>query len=247
VTGRGERPGGLLLDPIGGKKLVAAFIYGGPIAVSPDLGMTWKQLDKKSSHVDWCAVDWSDPEMRFLLTLKHESGDLLLVSRDGGRSFDGVGKGFGPAWIFDNQTAVVAEAKTKGRPNPRLLRTTDAAKTFEPVANRFGKLLPRWHKDTLYWLTDDALIATVDHGKTWNALSAVKDARFGPIFGHDQQMFVLTGSGILESGDAGVTWSEPIAAPKGLTAADWIEFDPVHDLLYILKSGSDLYQRKRRQ
>ena len=43
ITGRGEAPGGLLLDPIGGKRLVAAFIYGGPMAVSPDLGETWKQ------------------------------------------------------------------------------------------------------------------------------------------------------------------------------------------------------------
>ena len=248
VTGRGEAPGGLLLDPIGGKRLVAAFIYGGPMAVSPDFGETWKLLAEKSRHVDWCAVDWSDPEMRFLLTLKHESGGLLLASHDGGKSFDEVGKGFGPAWIFDNQTAVVAELKSKDKPNPRLLRTTDAAKTFQPVADHNAKLLPRWHKDTLYWLTDRALIASVDQGKTWKKLSDVKDARFGPIFGNGRQMFVLTGSGILESSDAGATWSEPIAAPKemkGLNLAAWIEYDPVHDILYILKSTSDLYQWTR--
>jgi hypothetical protein len=248
VTGRGEAPGGLLLDPIGGKKLVAAFIYGGPIAVSLDLGATWKQLAMNTRHVDWCAVDWSDPEMRFLLTLKHESDGLLLVSRDGGKSVEEVGKGFGPAWIFDNQTAVVAEMKSKDRPNPRLLRTTDAAKSFQPVADHFAKLLPRWHKDTLYWLTDSALIATVDQGKTWKKLSDVKDARFGPMFGNGPQMFVLTGAGILESGDAGVTWAKPISAPtemKGLTLAAWIEYDPVHDILYIMKSTSDLYQWTR--
>jgi hypothetical protein len=250
VTGRGEAPGGLILDPIGGKKLVAAFIYGGPIAVSPDLGATWKQLDMKTRHVDWAAVDWSDPEMRFLLTLKHESGGLLLVSHDGGKTVEEVGKGFGPAWIFDNQTAVVAEMKTKDRPTPRLLRTTDAAKSFQPVADHTATLLPRWNKDTLYWLTDRALIASADQGKSWKKLSDVKDARFGPIFGNDRQMFVLTGAGILESGDAGATWAAPIAAPKemkGLNLAAWIEYDPVHDVLYIVKSTTDLYQWTRRK
>jgi BNR-Asp box repeat len=248
ITGRGEAPGGLLLDPIGGKRLVAAFIYGGPMAVSTDLGETWKQLDMKTRHVDWCAVDWSDPDMRFLLALKHESGGLLLVSRDGGKSVEEVDKGFGPAWIFDNQTAVVAESKTKDRPNPRILRTTDAAKSFQPVADHAATLLPRWHKETLYWLTDRALIASADRGKTWKKLSEVKDARFGPIFGNGPQMFVLTGSGILESSDSGVTWARPIAAPtemKGLSVQTWIEYDPVHDILYIMKSGSDLYQWTR--
>ena len=105
-----------------------------------------------------------------------------------------------------------------------------------------------WHKDTLYWLTDRSLIATVDQGKTWKKLSEVKDARFGPIFGNGSQMFVLAGSGILESSDSGVTWAAPIAAPKemkGLTSQAWIEYDPIHDVLYIMKSGSDLYQWNR--
>ena len=35
--------------------------------------------------MDWCAADW--PDLKFLLTLKHESGGLLLRSRDGGTVF----------------------------------------------------------------------------------------------------------------------------------------------------------------
>src|SRR5206468_3766032 len=96
IKGRTETPGCLMLDPFGAKRLVSALVYGSPIVVSSDRGATWTTLDKKSMHVDWCAVDWSDPDMKFMFTLKHESGDLLLVSHDGGKSFDEVGKGYGP-------------------------------------------------------------------------------------------------------------------------------------------------------
>src|SRR5262249_18391536 len=88
INGRTETPGCLMLDPVGkSKKIVSALVYGAPIVVSPDDGQSWNTLNPKSTHVDWCAVDWTDPDMNFILTLKHESGDLLLVSRDGGRSF----------------------------------------------------------------------------------------------------------------------------------------------------------------
>ncbi len=141
--GRTEWPGCLMLDPFGGKRIVTALVYGSPIIVSPDSGETWKALGNKSTHVDWCAVDWTDKDLKFLLTLKHESGDLLLVSRDGGKQFEELGKGYGPAWIFDGQTAVVAQAKSKANPKPGLLRTTDAAQTFQPCGDFHAKALPR--------------------------------------------------------------------------------------------------------
>src|SRR5262245_39072922 len=111
VKGRTEWPGCLMMDPTGkSKKLVMALVHGAPISVSTDEGVNWKMMDGKSGHVDWCAVDWTDSDMKFVLALKHESGDLLLVSHDGGKTFGEVGKGYGPAWIYDSQTAVVAQA-----------------------------------------------------------------------------------------------------------------------------------------
>ena len=129
-----------------------------PISASDDGGDTWKAMNAKSSHVDWCAVDWTDPDLKFVLALKHESGGLLIASRDGGKTFDEVGKGYGPAWIFDGMTAVVAEAKTKDRPKPGLLRTTDGGKTFQPCGEGYAATaLPKWLDGTLYWLTDGGL------------------------------------------------------------------------------------------
>jgi photosystem II stability/assembly factor-like uncharacterized protein len=247
--GRTEWPGCLMLDPLGGKRLVTALVYGAPILVSPDLGETWKALDNKSTHVDWCAVDWADPGLKFILTLKHEAGDLLLVSRDGGNRFEEVGKGHGPAWIFDGRTAVVAQAKSKANPKPRLLRTTDAARTFQPCGDYHARALPRWYRGTLYWLVEGALISTRDHGQTWQKLSDVKDGRFGPIFGKtDQQLFVLTGAGILESTDGGRSWGKAIPIPKGmkgLSTLSWMEYDPTRDVLYVMKMGSELYRLDR--
>ena len=142
--GRTETPGCMMLDPTGGKRLVAALVYGSSILVSPDRGESWKPLDKKSTHVDWCAVDWSDPDLKWIYTLKHESGDLLLVSRDGGKSFAEVGKGYGPAWIFDNKTAVVAQAKSKNNPKPGYLAPPTAARRFSLRASILPRALPRW-------------------------------------------------------------------------------------------------------
>lgn len=251
IKGRTEWPGCLMIDPLEGKKIVVALVYGSPIVASTDMGATWKTMDKKSSHVDWFAIDWSDPEMKYVLTLKHESGDLLLSSRDGGKSFTEIGKGYGPAWIFDNQTAVVVEAKSKAKPMPKILRTTDGGKTLEPVAEYSARALPKLHQGELYWLTENALITTMDKGQTWKKISDVKDGRYGPIFGKSaEHMFVLTQGGIIETTDGGATWTKPLALPKelkGVGMLSWMEYDPVHDVIYTMKMASDLYRMERKK
>ena len=254
--GRTETPGCWLLDPTShGGKMVTALVYGSPISVSTDHAATWKFLDSKASHIDWCAVDWTDPDQKFVLALKHESGGLLMSSTDSGQSFNEVGKGYGTGWVFDGQTAVVAEAKSKARPKPNLLRTTDRGKTFQPcgeyspVGTNSAQALPKWRAGALYWLMDGGLIATTDKGETWKKLGEVKDAQYGPVFGkNSQQMFVLTKSGVAESTDGGATWSKPIPPPqemKGLGGLSWLEYDPQHDMLYLMKMGSDLYRLAR--
>ncbi len=244
MKGRTEWPGCLTLDPTGKtKRLLSAFVYGVPISTSADDGKTWHAMDARSAHVDWCAADW--PDLKFVLALKHEAGDLLIASRDGDKSFEDVGKGYGPAWLFDSQTAVVAQTKTKDRPKPQLLRTTDAAKTFTPCGEFTTKALPKWRGDTLYWVVDGALISTSDKGVTWTKRGELKDGRCGPIFGKSAaHLFVLAAAGIVESKDTGATWSPPLALPKEVRGSPltWIEYNPVGDVLYVMKMGSQLYK-----
>lgn len=251
LKGRTETPACLMIDPIGQKRLVSALVYGSPLIVSNDIGETWTALSPKSMHVDWCAVDWSDDKLGFILTLKHEADGLLLVSRDSGKTFDEIGKGYGPAWIFDSQTAVVSEAKSKSNPKPGLLRTTDAGKTFERIGDAAARALPRYHGGTVYWLMTDSLIASSDKGQTWKQLSAVKDGICGPVFGKNgEHLFVLTQAGIRESKDGGVNWQPAIALPaamKGAGSLSWVEYDARHDTLYVTKMGSELFQWRRGQ
>jgi hypothetical protein len=134
------------------------------------------------------------------------------------------------------------------------MRTTDGARTFKPcgayspAGQGSGQALPKWRDGVLYWLVEGGLIATTDKGKTWKKLSDV-DAQYGPVFGNSaRHMFVLTRRGIVESTNGGLTWSKPIAPPKelnGISALSWIEFDPKHDVLYIMKMGSNLYKLAR--
>jgi hypothetical protein len=250
IKGRTETPGCMMFSPKGdAKTLVVALVYGSPIAFSADGGATWRTMSPKSSHVDWCAVDWTDPAMKFVLALKHESGGLLIASYDGGKTFTDIGKGFGPAWIFDDQTAVVAEARSSNRPKPGLVRTTDGGKSFQPSGAYYTAALPRWHDGMLYWVVDGAVVATTDKGATWKKVSDLKDGRFGPIFGKSaEHLFVLTGAGIVESTDGGATWSKALPLPpevRGGGALTWIEYDPLGDVLYAMKMSSDLYRMKR--
>src|SRR5207237_187378 len=83
-----------------------------------------------------------------------------------------VGTAYGPAWIFDDKTAVVAEAKTKTNARPGLVRTS---KTFQPCGNYYARALPRWRDGKLYWLVEGAFLLTADRGETWTKLSDVKD------------------------------------------------------------------------
>lgn len=254
--GRTESPGCFQLDPTGGsKRLVTALVYGSPISISANAGLSWKQADAKSSHIDWCAVDWTDPDLKFMLALKHEADGLLLASRDGGASFSEIGKGYGSGWVFNEKTAVVAEAKTRTRPKPSLMRTTDAGQTWQPcgayspVGANSAQALPQWREGSLYWLVDGALIASNDLGTTWQKKGDVKDGRYGPVFGKDaKHLFVLTGVGIIESTDGGTTWARPISPPRGLNGIGgltWLAYDARGDNLYLMKMGSDLFRLAR--
>jgi hypothetical protein len=61
-------------------------------------------------------------------------------------------------------------------------------------------------------------------------------------------MFILTKVGVVESTDGGASWSKPLAPPKamkGIGGLSWLEYDPKHDVLYLMKMGSDLYRLAR--
>ncbi|HEX3315069.1 MAG TPA: hypothetical protein VHR72_09280, partial [Gemmataceae bacterium] len=179
------------------------------------------------------------------------SGGVLLRSDDGGKSFaTEIGKGYGPSYVWDASTAVVSMPKSKANPTPKILRSTDGAKTFEQVAEFEPRAVPIGQGDSVYWLASNGLMRSKDKGKSWDKLSAIKEPRTGPIFGKSpEHLFVTASSGILESHDGGKTWGTPIAAPKdfrGINNMTWIAYDAGHDSLYIVKMGAPLYRLTRK-
>ena len=237
LKGRTETPGCFQLDPTGKtKRFVLARVYDGPVILGATDSDSWRAVDKKCQHVDWYAADWSDPEMKFAIAFKHESGGILLISRDGGKSFEETGKGHGlGAWVFDNSNAIVARAKSKEWPKGAILHTPNGGKNFTPVTEYAPIALPKPQGDVLYWLCEGALLKGTDKGTKWEKVSDIKDARYGPIFGKDaKQMFVLTSAGVIESTDSGATWSKPVAVPKelkGVNTLPGLDYDPKNDTL----------------
>jgi hypothetical protein len=88
-------------------------------------------------------------------------------------------------------------------------------------------------------------------GKYVQALKECKDADHGQVSGKGaRHVFKLTEAGIVESTDGGANWSAPIALPKSLKDSEgrtWIEYDPKGDILYVMKTGGDLYKLTRRK
>ena len=251
IKGRTEWPGSIVLAPAlnnsGVDRFVIATVYGGPIVASNDGGATWSAMHRDSNHVDWVATAPYDPDAKLVLALKHESGDVLLRSTDGGKSFDDdLGKDFGPACVFDDRTAVVLRGP-QGKRKP--FRTTDAGKTFAECGDWSTRALPQWHNGKVYWLVDGAILTTADKGATWNRLCAIKDGRFGPVFGQNEKhMLVLASQGVVESRDAGSAWSDPIDFPKGFQANSpltWLGYNAKGNVLYVAQMGAPLFRLER--
>jgi photosystem II stability/assembly factor-like uncharacterized protein len=245
-----------MIDPTGrSKSMLSALVYGAPAAISDDGATTFRHMAKRSEHIDWCAIDWTDPKRRFVLALKHEMGGLLMASNDGGKTFRDVGAHFISGWVFDNKTAVVAMEKTESHPEPTLQRTSDGGHRFTtcgdytPVGGHSSRALPKWHGEKLYWLTNKGLIVSDDKGVSWEIIAAIEKAAYGPIFGKGKDhLFVLTREGIVESQDGGKTWGDPIPGPGGLIGhgeLTWLDYNPLHDILYLTRMGRDLYRLKR--
>ena len=98
IKGRTETPGCLQLDPTGKtKRLLLPTVYGGPIARRHDRqGRVADRSTRRRSTSIGAPADWTDPDLKFVLALKHESGGLLLRSRDGGKTFDRGRQGLRP-------------------------------------------------------------------------------------------------------------------------------------------------------
>jgi photosystem II stability/assembly factor-like uncharacterized protein len=248
IGGRCETGFTLNMDPAGGGRL-ACFMLDGKCGMTLDGGKTWQPFAGMGRNWDYAAVDWSQKEPRNIFAALHESGGKHYVSTDAGAHWTKLGedKAFdakGGVGIFDDKTLVM----TKGE---GILRSTDTGATWTKVSDLTpnGRTI-KVFKDVAYWLSSEGLLVSRDKGATWTQQGSPTDATLGPWF-KDETHFAAAGKkGIVQTSDAGKTWTPVAPLPEKFTMpkAGWfanIAWDPVHDIFYASQMGKATYRLER--
>lgn len=244
VGGRCETGCALSVDPVEGGRL-ACFMLDGKSAWTADGGKSWKACNDKSRGFDYVAVDWSEKGPRRMFGVRHESGEIGLLSEDGGATWKEQGKPWKTFGVFDFQT-LVADRGTG------IERSTDGGATWAKASDlRPTGYLMALYKGTGYWLSDKGLLASRDKGATWAPEGAPVTAWFGPYFGKDENHIIVVGKeGFLESTDAGKSWSAAAPLPPGKEfARKWFPnfaWDVKGGVFYASCMGKPAYKYERK-
>lgn len=249
IGGRCETGYALDFDP-GGKRLACFMIYG-PCAGTADAGATW--LPWKTNHLDFGVVDWEGTGEQILAT-RHESGGVLCLSTDGGKTWQDLGRAgpdkkivkedreFKALGMFDAKALVASRGKG-------IVRSTDAGRTWETVSDATpvaAVMVVR--KGVGYWLTDRGVMMSKDQGKTWSEAWPIK-AAFGPYFGAKEGHVVVVGKeGFSESVDGGATWKVVAPLPPAFNTnrvGPNYAWDSVHGIFYASSMGKPTYRFER--
>jgi hypothetical protein len=126
IGGRCETGAALNVDPERPGR-IACFMLDGKSARTLDGGKTWTPINDKSRGFDYVAVDWSDPKARRMFGVRHESGEIGLLSEDGAtwKVLDKPWKAFG---VFDFDTLVTFRGQG-------IERSTDGGATWSKVSD----------------------------------------------------------------------------------------------------------------
>lgn len=243
--GRCETGGSFNVDPKGGR-MVLATVYGSSALISNG-GKSIRRFT--SGHFDYIAVDWPG-EAKTMLTFRHESGETLTLTSDGGQTWTDLGKGFKGycVGVFDATTLIASRGQG-------LLRSTDRGSTWKQVSDREATSPVVVNRDGKgYLLSRNGLLVTKDQGATWNIQGSPMDGAVGPVFGKTAaHMLVVGNEGVMETTDDGETWTKIAPQPPdyprignlGRTVTPTLAFDSERNILYMSRLGYPAYKLKR--
>lgn len=235
IGGRCETGWALTADPNAAGRL-ACFMLDGASAWTVNGGKDWTPCNDKSRGFDYVAVDWSERRPRRLFGVRHESGEIGLLSSDGGATWEELGKPFKAFGVFDFSTLVTCRGRG-------IERSTDGGATWTLVSDKTpgGKLVVVRH-GVGYWLAAEGVLVSRDKGATWKLLGSPVKANFGPYFGRkDGTLCVVGPDGFMVSANGGDSWTAaaPLPADKEFHGTWFPNFawDPAHHLFFASKMG----------
>lgn len=238
LGGRCETGFALDADPAGGR-LMGFMIYGAS-ALTLDGGKTWSPSGL--SHLDFGAVDWSDPAARTMIAVKHESGDEAVLTRDAAKSWTSLGKGFKAVGIFPN--GVLMANRGAG-----IERSEDGTSWHKVADLKPTGLAMRVLDGIGYWTSDAGVLVSGDSGRSWKVLGSPVKAWYGPYLGKDDRHLVVVGrEGVHETTDAGATWKTVAPLPPGFTVGfvgPNFAWDAKNDVFYASSMGKPAYLFRR--
>lgn len=194
-----------------------------------DGGETFEQLSDVT-ELEALSVDFADGKRRTLLATGRAEEQRVLLSKDGGASFDDISERL-PTGLKRCRYPLVLDGDvmllgcgSQGSGKPRILRSTNGGKNWSVVHEDGVGAEPLLATDgSVYWPRESrkGLLRSIDRGKTWQqAVGADVLVPMKPLQLFDGSIAALSGSEVIASGNRGQSWSRvspPIPfEPQGL-------------------------------
>jgi hypothetical protein len=210
-----NRPSSIVYDPEHPGTFWESGIYnGGGVYRTTDDGETFEQLGD-IGHNDLVSVDFGDPERKTLLVGGHEQKQTLYLSRDGGQTFDQIGKSL-PADSHFSSAPLVLDAQTflvgscgYGDGACGVYRSEDGGDTWARASDLAVVARPLWASDdSIYWplIYDGGVAHGLDAGKVWSQAGQGLVSWY-PVELPDGRVLTLGGDHVVVSADQGMTWT----------------------------------------
>lgn len=207
-------PNLILFDPRDPQRLWIALMYGKGLLTSGDGGATMSQIGA-FDHLDGVTIDFADPERKGMVFAKHEQSRSLVRSRDGGKSWRGIGMNLPEDTRFTSWPLLLGDGvlltNTSGWGGGKIAgiwRSEDWGEEWSKVseASPTGFALRTVAGSVLWPIHGGRLARSADGGRTWTPIDGSPATT--PMQLPDGRLAGLRGRQLALSADDGLTWKD---------------------------------------